>query len=79
LAEIPNSELKPTFVKQLDALKKKVLGKMNSKTLNGRAITGSVLVSLANQYVQSFNTGSMPNIESAWTYICRNESQKALE
>ena len=52
---------------------------MRVKQVYGSAITGRVLVNLAKQYVQAFNTGSVPNIESAWTYICINESKKALE
>ena len=51
---------------------------MQTKRVHGRPITGRVLVNLAKQYVQAFNVGSVPNIESAWTYICRNETQKAL-
>jgi len=51
---------------------------MRAKTLHGKSITGRVLVNLARQYVEAFNKGSVPNIENAWAYICRNESEKAL-
>ena len=71
-------DLSPGFQRQLETLRKRVLYKMQTRTIHGRAITGRVLVNLARQYVQAFNTGTVPNIESAWTYITRNESMKAL-
>ena len=78
LAEIPDEDLKQSFVRQIKTLKKKVIGKMRAKTLHGKSITGRILVNLARQYVDAFNKGSVPNVENAWTYICRNESAKAL-
>lgn len=78
LSEIPDEQLKKSFVRQLETLKKRVLRKMQVKTVHGRPITGRILVTLAKQYVNAFNVGQVPNIESAWTYICRNESLKAL-
>ena len=47
---------------------------MKAKQLHGKSITGRVLVNLAQQYVAAFNSGGVPNIENAWTYICRNEN-----
>ena len=36
-----------------------------------------MLYSLANSYVDAINKGVVPSIESAWTYICKNECYKA--
>jgi len=47
--------------------------------MNGKLLTGEIIMSLAQQYVDSINRGAVPNIESAWTYICQNECQKAIE
>jgi len=38
-----------------------------------------MLLSLAEAYVEAINTGNLPNIESAWSYVCKAESQKAVE
>jgi hypothetical protein len=59
-------------------LRRKVLGKIKPKTLKGRELSGNLLVGLAKQYVAAINQGAVPNIETAWTYICQIESQKAL-
>ena len=38
-----------------------------------------MLANLACQYVQAINNGSVPNIESAWSYISKQESQNAVD
>jgi len=45
--------------------------------LNGANITGDSLLSLAEAYVTSINSGSVPCIESAWTSVCKDECQRA--
>lgn len=76
---MPISNLRVEFQDQVKLLRRKVLGKVKTKTLQGKQLSGSLLVTLAQQYVNSINTGSVPNIQSAWTYICQNECQKAIE
>ena len=31
-----------------------------------------MLVQLSKAYIESINSGSAPNIESAWHYLCKN-------
>lgn len=38
-----------------------------------------MMVTLAESYVSSINNGAVPNIENAWSYICKSECQKAIE
>jgi len=52
--------------------------RIKPKQLKGKDLSGRMLVDLAHQYVSVVNTGGVPNIETAWTYICINECQKAL-
>jgi hypothetical protein len=47
--------------------------------LNGKKLTGQMMASLAESYVQSINNGAVPNIENAWAYICKSECHKAIE
>ncbi len=37
------------------------------------------MATLAESYVQSINNGAVPNIENAWSYICKSECHKAIE
>ena len=51
LNEVPTDQLSANFVRQLESLRKKVIGKMQAKTVNGNTVTGRILVHMANQYV----------------------------
>jgi hypothetical protein len=66
-------ELRPDFVEQVMNLRRKVINRVKVKTLNGKALSGPMLSNLADAYVSAINNGAVPNIETAWTYICRNE------
>jgi len=55
-------------------LRHKIMQRMKFKTMNGKRISGPMLCKLADVYVSAINDGSVPSIESAWTYICRSEN-----
>lgn len=38
-----------------------------------------MILELAQAYTSAINDSKLPNIESAWTYVCRNESMRAIE
>ena len=62
LAKKPITDLREEFQDQVKMLRKKVLGKMKPKMLQGRQLSGSMLVNLAKQYVEAINAGAVPNI-----------------
>lgn len=37
------------------------------------------MVEICKAYINAINKGNLPNIENAWTYVKRNESQKAYD
>lgn len=45
--------------------------------MHGKKLNGEMLYNLVLSYVDSINKGAVPNIESAWSYICKNECLKA--
>ena len=45
--------------------------------MNGKKLNGAMLCNLVSSYVESINKGAVPNIESSWQYICKNECLKA--
>ena len=47
--------------------------------MNGKALNGIQLIEICKAYIQAVNKGSLPNIENAWTYMCKNDSIKAME
>lgn len=66
------SELRAEFVDQVTQLRRKVLNRMKPKMLNGKVLTGEMLFGVIQSYVNAINKGAVPNIESAWSYICKN-------
>jgi hypothetical protein len=65
-----DAELRPEFVDQMHQLRTKIFKKVRPKQLNGKVITGKMLLELATAYTSSINEGSVPNIEHAWLYVC---------
>lgn len=47
--------------------------------MHGKKLNGIMLYNLALSYVDAINKGVVPNIESAWSYICKNECLKASQ
>ena len=35
-------------------------------------------LNLISAYTNAINTGKMPNIQNAWSYVCQNECQRAI-
>lgn len=44
--------------------------KAKPKILNGKILTGEMLYELCVAYTNAINTGSVPNIQNAWSYVC---------
>jgi len=71
-------QLRAEFVEQVMNLRRKILNNCPVKQVYGHSMDGETWVSLLGMYVNAINSGTVPNIESAWTQICRNKAQAAL-
>jgi hypothetical protein len=60
-------------------LRKRIFKKVKPKMLSGRALNGRMLVEMCKAYTEAINKGSLPNIESAWSYVKKCEAQKAFD
>lgn len=79
LEEVPDSSLRGEFLEQCSLLRKKIFKKLRPKTIQGQAVTGPMLVQLCKAYIEAINNGKVPNVESAWSYLCKKETQRAAE
>ncbi|KAL4496242.1 hypothetical protein ABPG72_012979 [Tetrahymena utriculariae] len=79
LNEMQNEQLRPEFITQISQLRKKIFRKIKPKIINGKALNGQQLVEICKAYIQAINKGTLPNIENAWNYMCKNESIKAMD
>lgn len=76
LNDIPMDKLRPEFLSQTLGLRESLFSKAKSKKMHGQEISGAVLAGLAQEYVRAINGGAVPNIESAWTYVCSAQRDK---
>ena len=79
LENMDETKFRPEFVNEVIMLRKKVTHSVKPKTLNGKLLTPSMYLTLAQNYVDAINKGAVPNIENAWHYICQNECKKSME
>lgn len=71
-------ELRSEFVEQVVNLRKKVLGKIPVKKMKGTPMDGNTWMGLLKLYVQAFNEDRVPNVDSSWSYICRQRAEQSL-
>jgi hypothetical protein len=64
------SDLRPEFVQQAMKFRNRVLECVKAKTHQGQKLNGDMYCSVINSYVNAINQGAVPNIESAWKYMC---------
>jgi len=79
LEKIPIEDLRPEFVEQFMQLRRKVINRIKPKLMNGKKLSGDMLYNLAGSYVDAINRGAVPNIETAWSYICKSQCQRAQQ
>ena len=70
------NKLRPEFISQTAELRNYLFSYSKPKTMLNKEVSGSVLAGLAEQYVTAINGGAVPNIESAWTYVCSAQKEK---
>ena len=46
--------------------------------MNGKFLDGEMLLGLCKSYERAINDGEVPNVNSAWSYLCKNETLKAF-
>ena len=78
LMSLPESKIRPEFIKQSSMLRNKIYMKIKPKTFNGKILSGQMLVDLLDSVVNCINEGAIPIIENSWNYIASNELLKSI-
>ena len=76
---LPDSKIRPEFIKQSEMLRNKIYMKIKPKTFNGKILSGPMLVDLLESIVNAINEGAIPVIENSWNYITSNELLKSIK
>lgn len=78
LINLPDDKLRKEFIEQVNALKIKVKKKLRAKVVNGKKVNGPMLASLCAAYTEAINSGKIPSIDNAWSYVCKSQCEAAL-
>lgn len=46
--------------------------------MKGTPMDGQTWIGLLKLYTQAFNEDRIPNVDSSWSYICRQRSEQSL-
>lgn len=47
--------------------------------MKGKKLDGPMYLCLLNSYVGAINKGAVPNIENAWSYMCKQQCLKIFD
>lgn len=76
LEQLAPTDLRPEFLRNLDRVRRAILGRARRKTVQGTPLDGPRLVSLARVYVEAVNNGRAPNLDLAWNYLSAGENRR---
>ena len=76
LQHLKDNKFRKEFLEQSKIFRNKVMKKTKPKRLNGKVLTGAMLVEFVQNILDSINSGAIPVIENSWKYIMKNECIK---
>ncbi|KAL3661515.1 hypothetical protein V7S43_013275 [Phytophthora oleae] len=77
-AELSAAELRPEFVEQMSAVRRRLLSSVAAKELLGKPLNGPQVAQLVRCYTDTMNSGAVPDIKAAWEYVSDATCQAAL-
>ena len=55
----------------------KIFNNLKPKQINGINLNGTMYMNLVESYIATINEGYIPNIETSWIFLCRDECLNA--
>lgn len=79
LQTLEDEQIRKEFLEQAETLRNKVFKKVKPKNFNNKILSGSMLIELLDNILDSINNGAVPVIENSWKYMLYNESLKHMK
>ena len=79
MQNLPDEMLRKEFLEQAIKFREKVYKLATPKSFRKRALTGSMLIELVENILESINAGCIPVIENTWKYVIQSECIKNTE
>ncbi len=79
LNDIPYDKLKSSFKIEFKQLKDKIYRQTLPKRINGKRLTGPVMANLIVEFVNTINSGAIPNINNSWDSVINKDIKEYYE
>ena len=77
--QIPQEQLRPEFLSQMNLLVEKVFDNIRPKNINGSYMNGQMFLNLAKMYIESLNSDEIPNINTSWKIVIDSQMKTAFD
>lgn len=83
IQHLQDEQIRPEFITSLYAIRNKIYKHCTQKVINGVGLNSRMLIAYLQQFIEGFNSGKLPVIQTAWKSLieseCRNHFEKASE
>ena len=76
--QLPVTELRPEFLKQMNILVKKIFEGIRPKSINGGYMNGPMFLNLVKMYINSLNSDNLPDINTSWKIVIDSQLKAAF-
>ena len=76
--QIPQEQLRPEFLTQMNILVGKIFENIRPKNINGGYMNGPMFLNLAKMYIDSLNSDELPNINTSWKIVIDSQMKIAF-
>lgn len=77
-SELLDEELRPEFVAQMHSIRQRILSIVMPKQLFGKVMDGRKVAYMVRCYTQTMNSGAVPDLRAAWSYVAEATCQTAM-
>ena len=78
MESLTEDDLRKEFIDQIDYMRKKIFNNLKEKSVEGRKLTGEMYIDLIENYISCINSGSVPNVDQAWSNVCKMEEERII-
>lgn len=79
IQHLSDNQIKPDFLNALNSIRNKIYKNCNQKVINGIGLNANMMIVYLKQFIESFNSGKLPVIQTAWKSLVENECRSNYE
>jgi len=79
LEYLSDDELRNEFLEQAQIFRDRIINITTPKTFHKKLLSGSMLLELVENILDTINSGNIPIIENTWKYVIQNEAIKTTD